>query len=212
MKTISLLTSRQFLTGLAFFWTCLIGLASASPTRLSDMPSHNLSQEAVWVRDPSGQLTIKDIAGLPSTQLRRLESDLSLGFTSDVVWIKVTMARVSAADPEDWYLVLGQTLLKDVRLYKPLANGDFSEHYGTQSNQFVKKEIHHRRPVFTIHHHELDEKTYWIRIETPTAMNTSLKAVQKEHFVGETTQESFFWGIIFGCYIISIIFIALYYK
>lgn len=206
MKTLRRLLPRQFLIGFAFFLTCLVGLASPSNTRLSDLPSHNLSQQALWLRDPSGQLTITDVASLPNSRLNTLKSDLSLGFTSDVVWVKVTMSRQTAADPEDWYLVLGQTLLKDVRLYKPLPSGDFSEHYGTQASHFVNREVHHRRPVFNIHHKELDEKTYWIRIETPTAMNTSLKAIQKEYFVAETTQASFFWGIIFGCYIISIIF------
>lgn len=206
MKTLRRYVPSQFLTGFVFFFTCLVGLASPTHTRLSDLPSHNLSQQALWLRDPSGQLTITDVASLPSSRLTPLSSDLSLGFTSDVVWIKVTMSRLTAADPEDWYLVLGQTLLKDVRLYKPLAHGRFSEHYGTQASDFVNREVHHRRPVFNIHHDELNEKTYWIRIETPTAMNTSLKAIQKENFVSETTRESFFWGIIFGCYIVSIIF------
>lgn len=206
MKTILRLTSRQFLVGFAFFFTCMVGLASPSATRLSDLPSHNLSHQALWLRDPTGQLTVQDVASLPNTRLSTLQTDLSLGFTSDVVWIKFTTARVTAADPEDWYLVLGQPLLKDVRLYKPLASGGFSEHYGTQANTSDSRDVQHRKPVFTIHHHELDEKTYWIRIQTPTAMNTSLKAVQKDSFVGETTQESFFWGVIFGCYIITIIF------
>jgi signal transduction histidine kinase len=206
MKTIQRLTLRQILVGFAFFFTSMVGLASASATRLSDLPSHNLSHQALWLRDPSGQLTVEDVSSLPNSRLSTLDSDLSLGFTSDVVWFKVTTSRVNAADPEDWYLVLGQPLLKDVRLYKPLGNGGFSEQYGTQANPFVNRDVQHRRPVFSIHHHELDERTYWIRIETPTAMNTSLKAVQKEVFVGETTQESFFWGIILGCYIITIIF------
>lgn len=206
MKTLKKLTVREFLTGFALFFTCLLGLASPSPTRLSDAPSHNLSQQAMWLRDPSGQLTITDVSVIPDSQLNRLDSDLSLGFTSDVVWMKVTMARVTETDPEDWYLVLSQTVLQDVRLYKPLGNGNFSENYGTQASHLVSREVHHRRPTFTIHHHELGEKTYWIRIATPTAMNTSLKMVQKEYFIRQTTQESFFWGLIFGCYIISIIF------
>lgn len=206
MKTTKRLTPKQFLVGFAFFFTYLLSFASPSATRLSDLPSHNLSQQALWLRDPGGQLTVEDVSSLPSSRFSRMESDLSLGFTSDVVWIKVTTARLSASDPEDWYLVLGQPLLKDVRLYKSLVSGGFSEHYGTQANPLVNRDVQHRKPVFTIHHHELDEKTYWIRIETPTAMNTSLKAVKKESFVSETAQESFFWGIIFGCYIITIIF------
>lgn len=206
MKKLLRFKAMHFLLGLSIFSTCLIVLANPSVTRLGDAERHNLSQQAQFLRDPSGELTIKDIATLPDSRLSPLHSDLSLGFTSDVVWIKVIMSRETASDPEDWYLVLGQTVLKDARLYKPLPAGGFAEHYGTQIKNQPAREVNHRRPIFTIHHHELGEKTYWIRLETPTAMNTSLTAIKKEVFAAETTQESFFWGLIFGGYIITIVF------
>lgn len=206
MEVVPVVKTKHFLLALSIFLISLTSFASPSATRLTNKPSHDLSHKAQLLRDPGATLTVSDVATKPDSQLIDLDSDVSLGFTSDVAWIKVTMARESESDPDTWYMVLGQTVLKDARLYKPLPNGGFTEHYGTQVNNENDREIDHRRPIFIIHHDVLGEKTYWIRIQTPTALNTSLKVVQEKEFLTETTKESFFWGLIFGGYIISIIF------
>jgi signal transduction histidine kinase len=180
--------------------------------KLTNVPSHNLGSHAQFLRDSSGQLTVQDVAKLSANQWRPLNQDMSLGFTSDVIWVRVILTRTHPENPTRWNLVLGQSILKDARLYKPLQNGTFEEIYGTQVDSTIQRELINRYPAFDISDYTLSEKNYYIRIESDTALNMSIKAVQTDVFFEQTGNENFIWGLLFGGYILTIIFYIIFWS
>jgi hypothetical protein len=126
--------------------------------KLTNVRSHNLSSHAQLFRDTSGRLSVQDVAKISASQWLPLDQDLSLGFTPDVIWVKVILSRTHSEDPTRWNLVLGQSILKDARLYKPSQKGSFEEIYGTQVNPSTKRELVNRYPAFDISDYTISEK------------------------------------------------------
>ena len=186
--------------------------AQDHPLKLIDVPSHNLRSHAQFFKDASGQLSVHDVASLSSNQWLALDQDLSLGFTPDVIWVKVIVSRTHAQDPTRWNLVLGQSILKDARLYKPAPNGSFEETYGTQVDTYTKRELINRYPAFDISDYTTSEKVYYIRIQSDTALNMSIKVIQSHFFFEQTSNENFIWGLLFGGYILTIIFYIIFWR
>lgn len=212
MRNTAPVVALRWLMSVVLLLCALQSLAHTGPVPLTSDPRHDVGHHAQWLIDRSGQQTINDIAAKPDSDWQKMKTGLSLGFTNDVVWLKVPMARLQASDPTKWYLVLGQTILKDVRLYKQLENGGFSEHFGTQSTPQAQRDVVSRRPTFVIEQDDLKARNYWLRIQTPTAMNTSVAIVQPEVFASETTRENFLWGLMFGAYLITIIFYIAFWS
>ncbi len=202
---------RIFLLAYLFAANTLV-LANEGTTRLEEAPRHNLSKNAMFVRDTTGAFTIQDAVRMPVSQLTPLQSDLSLGFTKDVVWIRLALARQDLKDPTDWLLVVGQPVLRDARIYKPSIDRKFIEFRGTKFDSGSIVETFNRHPVFDISTDDLGEKIYWLRIESPTALNMSLNAVQHKVFLEQTGFENFIWGLIFGGYILTIIFYSIFWT
>lgn len=212
VMTNSIALAVRWLVVLVLMLCALPSLAHTGPVPLTSDQRHDVSQHAQILIDPFGKQSIDDIAARPPSDWQAMTGDLSRGFTKEVVWIKMSMARMQASDPQKWYLILGQTLLKDVRLYKPLENGGFSEHLGTQVAPESVRDVVSRRPTFAIEQNDLQVRTYWLRIQTPTAMNTSLAIVHPESFATQTGRESFWWGLMFGAYLITIIFYVAFWT
>ncbi len=186
-------------------------LAHVGPARLADAPKHDLSHHALMLRDPSGKLTVEDVASLPHDRFERLESDISLGFTKDVVWVRLALSRTQADDPTQWLLVVGQTVLRDARLYTANHEGALTERRGTRFDRDTRLPITSRSPVFDVSSYSLAENVYWLKIQSPTAMNISLSAIQTKVFLEKTGFENFIWGLLFGGYILTIIFYLLFW-
>jgi signal transduction histidine kinase len=201
-----------------WLFALFLGLALASLGRVTEaaeptsLPTPKLTMSLYAWTDPTGSATIETVAAMPLTAMRPQLTNLSLGFTNDVVWLKVNLKREHMTDSRDWYLVLGQTVFSDVRLYKPDGKRGFSEHFGTPGPSQPAREVNHRQPVFLLNQADLSETSYWLRIQSPTALNTHLRVVQREVFLKESSQEGFFWGILFGGYLIVIVFYVVFWT
>jgi signal transduction histidine kinase len=77
--------------------------------------------EVLW--DPSGALTLADVAGPEfRNAFVRPRWNGSAGFSDSVLWVRFAVTRPPGA-PDDWVLVLGVPYLTEVLVHGPVADG-----------------------------------------------------------------------------------------
>lgn len=110
-----------------------------------------------------------------------------------------------------WWLEIGQTILQEVQLYAPDGNGGYTEVTNALQGLGVNRRIDNRRPLFELNLHHVGEQTYFLRLAAQTSMATELHLWQPSNLMTNSINENFFWGCVFGAYILVIIFYFAYW-
>jgi len=77
--------------------------------------------------------------------------------------------------------------------------------------QAVERAAEHRRPVFELTLKDTLEHTYYLRLASQTSMATTLRVWQPEALLKSSANETFFWGSVFGAYLLGIAFYAAFW-
>ena len=109
---------RVLLGLLLLLHALLSGACGHDSVPLSDAESERVldSAELSVLRDPGRSLSIDDVSAPSSaSQFKILKGGLALGFTTDVVWLRICIRRALSAGPE-WWLDFKGPFADDVRL------------------------------------------------------------------------------------------------
>ncbi len=193
-------------------WTALLSHAAsatgstAPALRVSEGTQWDLSRYTGYWRDPQGRATIDEVARMPASTFTPLSGQLSLGFTSDVVWLRFTLDLPEPASAGAWWIELGQTVMEDARLFAPTRDGRYLQALeGPQPDTLVRR-LDHRRPLFEIHPAQAGANTFFIRLSTSTSMSTGLTLWEPRTLMKVSTAQGFAWGWVFGAYMLVVVF------
>lgn len=188
---------------------CLTGLWQAQALA-GDLPLPRLisrvalEPHTAWLRDTQGQLTVEEVSSPAlADQFIPLQGPLSLGFTRSVVWIRLDLRSAESAQ---WLLDVGNPILEDVRLYARGDNGIWTVRHGTLSGNGDMRDMNYRKPVFKINLKTGDHSIFYLRLASRTAMVTNLQLSAPEFLFEKDTRESFVWGLVYGAYLLVMIF------
>jgi hypothetical protein len=180
---------------------------------------------SLW-RDPGGRITPSDIERLPPGAFTPLSS-FSLGFTTDAIWLKFSVRRDAQA-PSVWWLELRQPLLEDVQLFVAEPSGSLreispisptgSEMPASPLGQTALAQTdavapadelrppRYRRALFAVIMPGEQVQTFYLRVQSQTAMSSSVYLWRPEALLKYSGNETFFWGSVFGAYALVILF------
>lgn len=126
--------------------------AGAAPFTLQpDSSGRTLNGSIELLEDPSGQLTIADMAD-PAVQARFVpaEGRASVGQSRSQWWVKVQLARAPGA-PAQWWLENSGITVYRVSLFLPDGQGGWRERVTSESVPFAEGRDHdYRRMVFRL--------------------------------------------------------------
>ena len=198
----------------------------ADTVTLKQAPYTSLDRGLSLWRDPGGRITPDDIARLLEGAFTPLSS-FSLGFTTDAIWLKFSVRRDAQA-PSVWWLELRQPLLEDVQLFvaepsgrmraispiNPTGSAAHASSLGpsalAQTDAAAQADEprppRYRRALFAVSMPGEQVQTYYLRVQSQTAMSSSVYLWRPEALLKYSGNETFFWGSVFGAYALVILF------
>jgi len=162
----------------------------------------------IWL-DQSNNKTIEDVVALSHEKWQPLTGPMSLGFTKAAVWLQFDYAALTLTADQKWLLELDQPLLQNVRMYWLDSTGSWQSQIDTLDDGGASLSYNYRRPVFVLPANSKDGQV-WLRISTKTSMSSSFYVWRHDAFAASRSQESFLWGLVFGCYVFVILFYGMY--
>lgn len=169
------------------------------------------SHHAQYVRIADRSLGIREIQKLPNDKWTDLTGGLSEGFTSSVIWVRFQITPSPQDESGEWFLELSQPLLTDVRLYSMSQEGQVKERLGTTISDQQRRELGYRNPTFVLKDEASGSQEYWLRISTPTALQTSLSLYKANQLMKKHARNDFIWGMLFGTYMFIVLFFMLFW-
>lgn len=151
------------------------------------------------LRDPERKLTINDVSSPDGTQrFTPLKGGLSLGFTTDAVWLKVCIRRAPEATPE-WWLEFRGPYADDVRLYSRRGEpGNWHESRAGDRYPVSKRELPYRTIVFPVALADTEPGVFYFRIETSSTMSTAITAGTPRAFRIQAQKDLLLIGTMLG--------------
>jgi signal transduction histidine kinase len=170
--------------------------ANAISTRI-DLAGH-LS----LLRDPGGQLSIDAVAA--STNFQPLPAALSLGFTTDVAWLRIAPDRAHAL-AGNWLLEITHPHHDDVRLYTQSVDGRWDERRAGEDVPRRELEVHYRHAAFHLYLADSGDNAFYLRIASRNSILADLILWQPEAFSQAVQRETLVYGLFFGIYLAILI-------
>ena len=160
--------------------------------------------ELALLRDPTGTLSDEQVrSGALAAQFQPLSGGLSLGYTQDVIWLRITVAREADA-PAQWRLELTSALMDDVRLYSP-EGGPTPQQAGDRY-PFDERQLRYRRPVFELSLPTSDPQVYYLRLRSESALFAQLLLRAPRAFEAAQQVDAMLVGALLGTVLISLLF------
>lgn len=174
--------------------------AGAAPFTLQpDSSGRSLNGSIELLEDPSGQLTIADMAD-PAVQARFVptEGRASVGQSRSQWWVKVQLARAPDA-PAQWWLENSGITVYRVSLFLPDGQGGWRERVTSESVPFAEGRDHdYRRMVFRLPPIDEQGLTFYFRSYDPAGNSFPLKVWQLQDLQDLRATENMGFGIIYG--------------
>lgn len=174
--------------------------AGAAPFTLQpDSSGRTLNGSIELLEDPSGQLTIADMAD-PAVQARFVpaEGRASVGQSRSQWWVKVQLARAPDA-PAQWWLENSGITVYRVSLFLPDGQGGWQERVTSESVPFAEGRDHdYRRMVFRLPPIDEQGLTFYFRSYDPAGNSFPLKVWQLQDLQDLRATENMGFGIIYG--------------
>lgn len=184
---------------------CGAGHTSLAATLTAAQTSYALQGPDIAIlRDAKGVLSIDEVA---STALAdKFQSDPrvpALGYTSDVIWLRLKFARERDA-PADWWLEFTNAFVNDVRLYSPRQAGYEVSQAGDHF-PFAKREIAFHNPVFSLHITDSKTQYFFLRIASDSSLSFRLQVWQPSAFAEAGQLELLMLGLAMGMVVLSLL-------
>ena len=162
--------------------------------------------ELSMLRDPGGTLGI-DAVSAPGlrAQFQPVATGVGVGYTEDVIWVRVELQRVGQASAH-WRLELTATVLDDVRLFAPLPGGGHREFQAGDRFPFGERAVAFRHPVFDLHLPDDRVHVYHVRIRSSSVISLQGVLWRTDAFERHVQRSVLWAGALLGMALLSAFF------
>lgn len=148
----------------------------------------NLSGHLAWFHDPTGRLDIEEVAAPGAAgRFTPLPGQLAVGYRKGAVWLRFRLQREAGA-PATWWLESNRASVDEVTLYEPLPQGGWDRDDQGDQRPWAGRDVQYRLPVFRIDPPEGPGATYYMRIASDGALNSSLRLWQPPAFLQKASR------------------------
>lgn len=162
------------------------------PVVLSTTPAQqSLGRYAMLFRDTDHQRPLHTLLQ-PAVQAQfqpSAQENISLGFTADVVWLKVRIQNDTPL-PEQRWLEIPYPLLDFITLYQQDTYGTYQAQETGDHFPFAKRPIPYRNFVFALTFPPQQTQTLYLRIKSDSSMNIPLVLWEPEAFADYRNQSN----------------------
>ncbi|MBV6510605.1 MAG: hypothetical protein FMNOHCHN_00082 [Ignavibacteriaceae bacterium] len=175
--------------------------------------------------DKTGKVDINQISGsgISAKFIYFNNSSVNLRFSKSVIWVRIIIAKPPGGTQDEgmhpvfrrrWILSNNDPLTEETILYfrnPDPEDGSFIEARAGRSADFSKKEIHLNdfTGSFTLSQKMRD--TIFIRVKSPSQLILSFNLLTEGEYAVQTAKSNMFHGILFGIFIILIIWNTILY-
>jgi len=193
------------------FWACLL-IAAMSPGRAAAAADDLLAQQdrlsfagqIRLLRDPQRRLSLETaLDALEQGRFAAVEGHLGLGFTTDAIWLALSVRR-SATAPTDWVLELEPPILDRVTLYQ-IQNGRIQQQRSGDALPQSEKPLAHRCPAFPLTLAQ-GETLLLLRITSSSEMTAIATLWQKKAFDAHNAWMNLLFGAYYGLLLTVLIY------
>lgn len=181
-----------------------VGMSSAGATLLpADTGVIKIDAAQIgMLPDPTGQMDIAEVL-VKADAFSTATSPIS-GFRRGALWMRIDVSRAAGAST-NWWLVLDQPLIDDVRLYAPQSDGSYAEEKAGLAAINDGSAAGGRLPAFFVKLTDTAPHTLFMRLSSQNSLTVSLHfATQAAHYGGEL-REALAFGAFFGFYALSVL-------
>lgn len=169
---------------------------------LAESESHRLLSggDMDIFRDGTGRLGIEEVsADAFQGRFVPLKADgLALGYSRDVLWIRLCLWREAAA-PAEWWLESRAPYLDDIRFYtRPHAGSAWEELQAGDSYPASQRAIAYRTAVFPLTVPEAVPRYYYVRIKSSASLSTAFTVWQPWSFRVQVQRDLLGIGMALG--------------
>ena len=158
-----------------------------------------LDDQIALLRDPGGLLTIDDVAA-PSMQSRFVAQrhGVSLGFSRDIVWLRIPLQREASASAQ-WWLEADNAVIDDYRFYGPDGQGGQTLILRAGDRRpFADRTAAFRHPLFPVALPDDGQRVFYLRVESASSLMFSLTLWRPDAFRHAAQSELMAIGLVFG--------------
>jgi len=182
-----------------------VAALAQSPVILTDgRVEYPLGLHLAYLEDPSGALTIADVAS-PEYGRQFKPSFMetpNFGYTKSIYWLRFQLVN-QARPATQWRLKMSYTYASDIRLYLPIADeGSFEEKRSGNLIPIPEREIPCSSYVFKLSSTSGSPRFFYMRFENKGLMMLPLTILSEEVLFRQQVRRSLLKGAFYGILII----------
>jgi two-component system, sensor histidine kinase LadS len=179
--------------------------AMAAPLAVNEERRELNGGEVAFLRDPEGRYDITEVsAPTMSEKFQPLARGLSFGYTTDVIWLRITLQRASAA-PSVWRLEVTNSYINDLRFYAPSQNG-FAVAQAGDRFPYAERPFSFYNPVFAVDLPDSAPRSFYLRLYTDSSTSAGLLLWQPAALREAGQTALLLLGSVMGMILMSLIF------
>lgn len=145
------------------------------------------------LHDPKGTLTLSDVQQL---SFEPLKGDASFGFTTDAIWLRLSVEAISTTEP--WLLEIALSSLDEIYLFTPKEDGTYLQQHSGDHFAFEERPIRHRLFVFPLELTAQKEAVIYLRVRTLDSFIVPIRFWTRTQFENRQQTEYLLLGISYG--------------
>lgn len=164
----------------------------------SSRTRYNLSPYLGILEDEAGRRSIEEVSSPGMSGLFEANEEVtpSYSYTDSAYWLRFQVEDHSR--DKNWLLEVSYPILDRVDLYLPDGSGGYTLKETGDIFPFNSRELNHRHFVFSLPLSPQEAETFYLRVETDSAMIIPLILWEEESFLAKTQQEYLILGLYFG--------------
>ena len=154
--------------------------------------------------DDTNALNISDISSdTYSSQFIALNGQSSLGFSSSVIWSRITIQNDT--DQTKWYLRFLYPSTDHLSTFTPKLGGSYEVQTRSFHEDYSKREIDDRLMSFHLSLPVGSQQTIYLRYQTNSSINFHAKILTDQEWLSIRVKEAFFHALLYGALVLVII-------
>jgi two-component system, sensor histidine kinase LadS len=198
---------------LLILWSVLVGgihaqpVTSVSPAPSSvlrlaaDTPQVSASGALSLLRTRSREVDPARISSMATWQA--VPGNVNLGYTSDVIWLTMTV-MLDASAPDQWILGVGNALLDDIQIFYRHADGEWVQMPSGSKIAHSASPLDVRTPSFPLTL-PAGETQLLVRLHSKHNLTAEIRLWQRDAFDNHSRRNALYYGLYFGGFLLLMI-------